>query len=564
MKIFVSGKVYTQSGMKEAFVVDGSRFVYAGSNEEALRYEGDVTDLQGQFVCAGLNDSHMHLLHFGQALTLADLSSCTGSREEMLDGLRSFAAENPVEEGKWLIGLGFNQDYFSGEKRFPTCRDLDQVSTEYPIMISRACGHMCTVNSKALEIMKARGIIRGGNGDSNGGLSGDPNGSFDSKRNGNRNSDSVEGGSVERDERGELTGIFWENAIELVNSCIPPYTIEDMKRMLAAASRWVNRQGITSVQTDDLVTLPSVDWRLVLQAYQELKAEGRLTVRVNEQSQLTDREALQAFLDEGYTTNVGDEWFKIGPLKIIGDGSLGARSAYLLEEYADAAGQRGMVVTSLEKMVDLITLAHTHQMQVAVHAIGDGCVEQVLEAYETVLAEYPREDHRHGVVHCQIMRPEHYERFRANGIHAYVQSVFLDYDMKIVEDRVGKSVAESSYGGHSYFELGISMSNGSDAPVERPIPLNSMQCAVTRRDLACKLAPYRPQEAMTVKEALDSYTVGGAYASFEEHVKGDIREGMLADFVVLYRSPFEAEAEELAGLKVIQTWVDGRCVYCAE
>lgn len=532
MEIYHSGKVYTQSGMQEAFVVDQGRFVYVGSNEGALQYPGRVIDLQGRFVCAGWNDSHMHLLHFGQALTLADLSDCTGSMEELQEGLRRFAEQHPVKEGRWLIGLGFNQDYFRGEKRYPNRYDLDEVSADYPVMVLRACGHMCVVNSKALQVM---------------GLT--------------ASTPQVPGGRFELDEAGEPTGIFWENAIEQVNEFLPSYTPEDVKQMLEEAARWVNRQGITSVQTDDLVTLKSVDYRMVIQAYRELAAEGRLTVRVNEQCQFTGHAQLQEFLEQGYTTGVGDTMFKIGPLKIIGDGSLGAGTAWLLDSYADAPGQRGMEVCSYENLVDLITLAHTNGMQAAVHAIGDGEAENVLRAYETVLEQYPRSDHRHGVVHCQIMTPNQYERFSKCGLHAYIQSIFLDYDIRIVEARVGKERADSSYGGHCFLEQGITISNGSDAPVEKPGPLRGIQCAVTRQNLAQTCKPYRPDQALSVKEALDSFTVGGAYASFEETIKGDICEGMLADFVVLGQDPFETDPGRLSEIPVMSTWLGGECVY---
>lgn len=300
---------------------------------------------------------------------------------------------------------------------------------------------------------------------------------------------------------------------------------------------------------------------MVIQAYRELAEERRLTVRVNEQCQLTDRDQLQQFLEEGYTTNKGDSMFRIGPLKIIGDGSLGARTAYLLDSYADAPGQRGMEVCSYEKLEELITLAHTHGMQAAVHAIGDGCVEQVLRAYEAVLKKDPRKDHRHGIVHCQIMRPDQYERFRILGLHAYVQSIFLDYDIRIVKDRVGRVVADSSYGGSCYPQMGISMSNGSDAPVEQPVPLRGIQCAVTRQNLSGTCMPYRPDQALTVEQALDSYTVGGAYASFEEDVKGDIREGMLADFIILGENPFTVMPERLSQIPVLGTWLGGINVF---
>lgn len=542
MKIFTNGLVYTQDGMKEAFVVDRDRFVYVGSNEEAAKYEGEVTDLQGQFVCAGFNDSHMHLLHFGECQVVADLSTQTGSMEQVQDGLKQFAAEHELKPGQWMVAMGVNQDYFRGEKRFPDRHDLDLVSEEIPIMLNRTCGHICAVNSKALELMGLETV----NPDGSRTVSEIPE---------------VDGGEIQVDANGVPTGWFFENAIECVNACLPTYTIEDVKHMLVEAAHWVNRQGITSVQTDDFITLPSVNWRTVIQAYRELIRDGLLTVRVNEQSQLQEPEQLQEFLDEGYTTGVGDTMFKIGPLKIIGDGSLGARTAYMRETYADQPEEKGMLVASSEKLKKLVMLAHTHNMQVAVHAIGDGCVDGVLDAYEEAIQAFPRSDHRHGIVHCQLMRPEHYERFKELGVHGYIQSIFLDYDIRIVRERAGETLAASSYGGSCYPEMGISMSNGSDAPVELPVPLRGIQCAVTRQDLAGTFAPYRPDQAMTVKQALDSFTTGGAYASFEEDIKGDIRTGMLADFIVLAQNPFCVPTHELAKIPVQETWLGGERIF---
>jgi len=253
--------------------------------------------------------------------------------------------------------------------------------------------------------------------------------------------------------------------------------------------------------------------------------------------------------------------FQIGPLKVIGDGSLGARTAYMLEPYSDAKQEHGIEVCPYEKMVSLVRLAHTHGMQAAVHAIGDGAMENVLCTYETVLREFPKEDHRHGVVHCQIMKKEQYERFARLGLHAYIQSVFLDYDTKIVEERTGKERAKSSYGFLDFLNQGATVSNGSDAPVEIPDVFRGIQCAVTRQSLSGDEIAYRADQAFSVKQALDSYTAGGAYASFEEEIKGDIKAGMLADFVVLDQDPFVAEPTQLARIKVEKTVLGGKCVY---
>ena len=188
--------------------------------------------------------------------------------------------------------------------------------------------------------------------------------------------------------------------------------------------------------------------------------------------------------------------------------------------------------------------------------------DSVLRAYAETFEEIGfNPDHRCGIVHCQIMTPQHYDMFAKWKIHAYIQSIFLDYDIRIVEARVGKERAESSYNYKRYLDMGISMSNGSDCPVELPIPLRGIQCAVTRRSLDRNYGPYLPEQALTVKQALDSYTVGGAYASFEEDIKGDIKNGMLADFVILEENPLKTNAFDIGRIAVKETWIDGCRVY---
>ena len=286
-------------------------------------------------------------------------------------------------------------------------------------------------------------------------------------------------------------------------------------------------------------------------------------MRVCEQSQFTNLPDLAAFLDRGYHTGWGDARFRIGPLKLLGDGSLGARTAFLSGEYADAPGEQGLALFTQAEFDALIGYAHAHGMQVAVHAIGDGILDRILNAYEKAFSDYPRADHRSGVVHVQLTRPDQLARMQRLGLHAYIQTVFIDYDARIVRDRVGNALAETSYAFHTLRTLGLHVSNGTDCPVESPDPMRGIACAVTRRTLDGSLAPYRPEEAMTVEEALRSYTIEGAYASFEEREKGRIAPGMLADFVVLSGNPFAVRAEEIAQLTVEETYLEGACVYRA-
>ena len=320
--------------------------------------------------------------------------------------------------------------------------------------------------------------------------------------------------------------------------------------MMHAACRALNAYGVLSCQTYDYNHLQTVPWETVNKAYRELEAEGRLTVRVNEQSNFTSLESLREFVEAGNRTGTGTDFFRIGPLKMLGDGALGARTAYLSRPYADDPSTCGIPVFSQETMDEMVDYANAQGMQVAVHAIGDACLDRVLTAYERAMASHPRKDPRHGIVHCQITRPDQLAKIGRMGLHVYAQSIFLDYDIHMVKERVGEELASTSYSWKTLMETGATVSNGTDCPVELPDALACIQCAVTRKTLKDQIGPYLPDQAFTVKEALDSYTCGGAYASFEENIKGKISHGMLADFVVLEENPFETPPEKLREIAV--------------
>ena len=290
---------------------------------------------------------------------------------------------------------------------------------------------------------------------------------------------------------------------------------------------------------------------------------GRLSMKPigNEQSNFVDLPSLKEFVESGHVTGTGTNYFKIGPLKMLGDGALGARTAFLSRPYADDPSTCGIPVFSQETLDEMIGYANAHGMQVAVHTIGDACLDRVLKAYEKALAEHPRDDHRHGIVHCQITREDQLEKIAAYQLHVYAQSIFLDYDNHIIEQRVGKELAATSYSWKTLMEKGVSVSNGTDCPVELPDALASMQCAVTRTTLHDHVGPYLPAQSFTVQEALDSYTVRSAEASFEEKIKGRIVPGMLADFVILGENPFAIENEKIKDIPVVATFVGGCKVF---
>ena len=528
-QIYVNGNVFTGTGaMRQAFIVDNGKFVQVGSTEDILAQKtknDQVIDLQGKFVCAGFIDSHMHLVSFGNVMGCCNLMEHTASVADIQQALRDFIADEKIPAGGWVRGRGWNQDYFVDNHDLPTRAQLDAVSTEHPICITRCCGHSLVVNSKAIEML---GIQAG---------------------------EAIDGGAYDLE-----SGLFLDSAMSLVYTRLPQPDRAEIKRMILRACKGLNALGVTSSHTDDLCTFENTPWQEVIAAYHELEAENKLTVRVYEQSQLTTPEQLKEFLAAGYKTGVGTEMFKIGPLKLLGDGSLGARTAFMSKEYADMPGEKGLAIFTQEQFDEIISLAHENGMQIAIHAIGDGILDRILRSYEKAFAACPRDDHRSGIVHVQLTRADQLKKMQKLDLHAYIQSIFLDYDINIVEARAGKELASTSYAFHSLKQMGLHVSNGTDCPVEMPRALHGIQCAVTRRTLSGK-GPYRPEEAMSVKEALLSYTAEGAHAAFEENIKGMIQPGMLADFVVLSDSPFCVKEEKISDISVEKTFLNGACVY---
>ena len=527
---YIHGLVYTGTlPLQRAFLTENGKFTAVGTTAEILSMAPDaVVDLEEKFVCAGFNDSHMHLLNLGQALSVAPLHLHTGSLEEMLGCL----GQMRPGRGGWILGRGWNQDLFRDVQRMPTRCDLDRVSTEYPVCAVRACGHAMVVNSKALEILNITAMTP-----------------------------PIPGGEIVMED-GQPNGILFDNAMDLVYAAIPAPEKEDIRHMLRAACRMLNSYGITSCQSDDYCVFQNVPWQTINEALEELEQTGELTVRVYEQANFTNLPALSGFVEAGNVTGKGSAFFRIGPLKMLGDGALGARTAYLTKPFADDPATRGLCVFTPEVFDEMIGYAHEHHMQVAVHCIGDACLDLVLNSVEKALAEHPRADHRHGIVHCQITRPDQLQKLAELGLHIYAQSIFLDYDIHMVEDRVGRGLARSSYSWKTLKNTGCTVSNGSDCPVELPDVMAGIQCAVTRRDLK-GWGPYLEEQAFTVQDALDSFTKAGAYASFEETFKGEIKPGMAADFVILGEDPFETEPGKLKDIPILQTVLAGKTVFKA-
>lgn len=535
--IFINGIVYTMdknNTISEAVAVKDNKIFKVGTTEEILALRGDnsqIIDLEGKALVPGFNDSHMHLVNYGYSQTQADLIGVE-SVEEINRRVSQYIKDKKVEKGTWVRGAGWNQDYFIGDKVFPTKYDLDKISLDHPIVVTRTCGHVAVVNSKALEVL---GIKKG--------------------------TAQVEGGHFDLDENGEPTGIFRENALAIVYNAIPNPGINEIKEMITNAIEQLNKCGITSVGTDDFGALPGKDYNKIIEAYLELKNEGLLNIRVYQQYLIPEIDNLKGFLNKGYKTGWGDENFKIGPLKLLLDGSLGARTAVLNEPYSDNPSTSGILTATQEELDEIVNFAHNNENQIAIHGIGDKAMYMAFESIEKTLNKNPKKDHRHGIVHAQITDEYLLNKFKDLEAIAYIQPIFLDYDWKMVKSRIGEEREKTSYNWKTMVDMGTHIACGSDSPVDSFNVMYGIYEAVTRKDL--KGNPeggWLPEQGLTVEEALYGYTMGGAYASFEEDIKGSIEEGKLADMVVLSDNIFEIDPHKIKDVNVEMTIFNGKII----
>ncbi len=527
-----NGKIYVERDhFEQAVLLDGDRIELVGSNQEveaAAPADCKVIDLQGRTVVPGFNDSHMHLHHLGAGLNAVQLNNVP-SLAEMIQRGKDFIAQHQVPAGKPVVGRGWNHDYFTDVSRLPNRHDLDQISTEHPVIFTRTCGHMLVCNTKALEMA---GI--------------------------DASTPQPAGAQFDLEPDGYPNGIFRELASTLVNKIIPEPSVEDMATNIKTALDYASAHGITSTQSNDI---KNENHRKMLSALRLLSQRGEMTARVYEQCNFYEMDQFEQFIADGNHTGLTDGLFTVGPLKLFIDGSLGARTALMRQDYADEPGTRGIQCLTQEQLDSLVAKADENKIQVATHCIGDRGIEMVLDSYAKVIKNHEN-PLRHGIVHCQITDMPLVERFKENDILAYVQPIFLHYDMHIVEDRCGKELAQTSYAFGTMGRMGIHVSYGTDCPVEDLNPFHNIYCAVTRKDL--KGYPdggYNPKEKVDVYTAVDNYTLGSAYCSFDENRKGRIRPGYLADLTVLDRDIFTVPEDEIKDINAQMTILAGQVVY---
>jgi len=476
-------------------------------------------DGQGQTVIPGLIDAHGHVLSFGLSLLRVDLTG-TGTEQQAAERVADFAAANT--ELEWIQGRGWNQVLWDSNG-FPDATSLDAVAGDRPIWLTRVDGHAGWANSAAMALA---GIDE---------HTEDPN-----------------GGQIIRDGNGRATGVFVDNAMDLIMQHIPPLSAEEIEYALQTSMTGLAAYGLTSVHDAGVGSA-------VIQAYKRLAAAGPLPIRVNVMIAAGD-DNYELLLDQGHFRSA-DDTLAINSVKISADGALGSRGAALIDDYSDMPGHRGLLLLDDERLEYFMRAAMNAGFQVNTHAIGDNANMIVLDNYEALIRETDSRALRHRIEHAQVLRFEDILRFSELGVIASMQATHATSDMNMAQDRLGEVRIQGAYAWRKLLEAGAVIAGGSDFPVESPNPFWGLHAAVTRQDRNNEPpGGWFPGERMTLVEAFASFTIDAAYAGHQEDLIGSLLPGKKADFILIDRDPFDIETSELWQTEVLATWVDGRQV----
>lgn len=539
--IFVHGNIYTgvadpssmAAGKRaEALAVRGDRVLAVGARDEVMKSKGadtKVVDLGGHFVMPGFNDAHMHLASAGFEKMNVNLVGVK-TLDEFRERIR--ARVEKAAPGEWIIGEGWDETLWP-VKAVPTRWDLDEVTSGHPAYMDRVDGHIAVANTRALQLASVTVASR------------DP-----------------EGGKIDRDENGTPNGILRETARDAVRAVIPKPNHDQRRKAIELAMDDISSHGLTSVQDNS-------SWEDFL-VYQELEREGKLNVRISEWLPFDD--PVDTLNSKRNSQPASDNMLHTGMLKGFMDGSLGSKTAALLEPYSDDPKNSGLPQYEPAKLNAMTRERVLAGYQVGFHAIGDRGVQMALDAFDEaekaakekgVKAANGGENFRLRIEHAQVTTPQQILRFKQLNVIASMQPSHLTTDMNWAESRLGPQRAAHSYAWAELLKRGVVLAFGTDYPVEPVTPFRGLYAAVTRQSEDGKKS-YYPEQKLTIEQAITAYTTGSAYAEFAEKQKGKLEPGMLADFVVLDQDVTAVPFPKILATKVLRTVVGGRTVYEAK
>lgn len=513
-----------------AIAVKDGVVLRAGDDEEILALADEATkkvDLNGKLALPGFCDTHMHVFLTGMFARRIDLTNVT-SWAEAVELCRKDAQKARVEN-RWVLGSNFNQDYWVDTQKIPDRHDLDAIAEDVPVFLQRACGHIACCNTLALQYC---------------GLWGERKETTKEK--------------MDFETTGLPNGYLRESTAFIPQSYFGRYDKEEIKDMVEEACQKALSKGLVQLHSHDFGML-GADYQTGVQIYRELEEEGRLPLRIYQQTYVGGVKDLEDFLSLGYSQNDAIGHFKFGPVKMVTDGSLGSHSAAMRKPYHNDPATRGILIYRDEEVETVCKKTMEAGYDFVAHCIGDAALEQVLNAIEKGRGECARADARDGIIHCQIMDAKQQERFQQMNLVAYVQPIFVKADGMVVDGCVGEELAKQSYNWRRYADLGVHMCGGSDCPIEPFDPLMGLYYAVTRKNAGG--VSWYPENGVTLDEAVRMFTVEAAYASREETKRGTLGIGKYCDMVVLDRNIYEKDIEELLHTQVDMTVVDGNIVY---
>jgi predicted amidohydrolase YtcJ len=539
--IYLHGNIYTGVRVSSSFqaikraqalAVRDDRILSVGTEAEMLKLKGpqtQVIDLGGHFVMPGFNDAHMHLAEAGLRQLSVDL---TGVKSLLELRQHVQARVESAEPGEWIVGGGWDQTLWP-VKELPTRWDIDELSRDHPVFLQRVDGHIAVANTRALELASISMASK------------DP-----------------QGGKIDRDSGGQPTGILRETAKGAVLAVIPAPTPDQRRQAIEAALKDLAQWGVTSAQDYS-------GWE-DFQIYEQLEREGKLTARISEWLPFND--SLETLEAHRSAHSLSDNVLHTTMLKGFMDGSLGSRTAALLQPYSDDPENSGLPQYDQARLNQMAKERLNAGFQMGFHAIGDKAVQMALDAFATAEADARNQkvkaanggdDYRLRIEHAQVTTAQQILKFKELRVIASMQPNHLLTDMNWAESRLGGKRAAISYAWAEFLKNGVPLAFGTDYPVEPVTPFRGLYAAVTRQSEDGK-KQYYPEQKLTIEQAISAYTSGSAFAEFAEKQKGIIAPAMLADFVVLDRDITSVPPREILGARVLRTVVGGKATYEAK
>ncbi|MDI9493328.1 MAG: amidohydrolase [Bacillota bacterium] len=526
--VFIGGPVITadkKNSVQTGLAVKGNEILFVGDEADAKKLIGEETkviDLAGRSLVPGFIDSHLHMGVMGANSLAID---CRSPGVSSIEDIKKLIAERAkiTPKGQWIRGWGYDHSKLA-EKRHPNRWDLDEAAPDHPVMLTRVCAHISAHNSKSLEIM---GITD--------------------------ESEAPPGGVYMR-ENGHVNGVLLEYAhMQAMKASM--LTKEELLNAIELANDMLVKEGITSLHDSGGYGFVQMG------AFQDAAEQKRLKVRVYSMifSFVENLDFNNTYLGIGLHTGFGNERFKIGPAKLMIDGSSSGPTAATLKEYASDPGNYGILSMKPEDVDEFVLRAHKAGFQVTSHAVGDRAVTVIVDAIEKAMKAFPRENCRHRIEHCAMINDELLERIKALGIVPILNPIFLYEFGDGYMVNYGKERAYRMFAAKSFLDKGVLAAGSSDCPITFSNPILNMHLACNRTTQTGQVL--NKKECIGVMDALRMFTYNGAYASFEEDIKGTLEEGKLADLVVLSEDLTKVKPERLKDVVVDMTFIDGENVY---